>query len=117
MKLRWPWWAYLAAVGASCAAVGLLWWLLIGRADKANQQAAEAKVGQVVAEKRAEAAVDAGKLIERHYDRTTIIKEQRDNGLEQIRQAENDAAAGNAARRALCLLDAASYRDDPACQL
>jgi hypothetical protein len=105
----------IAALGA--AALALLWWAVIGNPQQQAKKAATAKVGQVVAEKRGEGAVDAGRIIERHSERITHTKEILHDGLAQIAAAPTDAAAGAAARRALCLLDPASYAQHPACQL
>lgn len=105
----------IAALGL--VGLGLLYWAIFGRPQWLATQAATAKVGQVVGEKRGEGAVDAGRIIERHSERITNTKEILHDGLAQIAAAPTDAVAGAAARRALCLLDPASYGADPACQL
>jgi hypothetical protein len=111
----WPWWAYLALLAAVAGVLWLGWWLVFGRADKAAADAATARTGQVAAVERGAAAVDAGRIIERHSEKQITIREIRDAGLSDIRAASDDAAAGAAARRALCVLDPASYGADPAC--
>lgn len=107
----------LAMLALAAGALALLWWAVFERPRQAATQAATAKVATTVAEKRGAAAVDAGRIIERHSDRITHTKEILHDGLAQIAAAPDDAAAGAAARRTLCLLDPQSYAADPACQL
>ena len=108
-------WGIVAALAALCAAVWLLWWLVLGRADQAVSVAAKAKTGQVVATVRGQAAQDAARIVERHYEHSTTIKEIRDAGIANVRAAADDAAGGRAARATLCMLDPSSYGSDPAC--
>ncbi|OYZ15653.1 MAG: hypothetical protein B7Y35_06175 [Sphingomonadales bacterium 28-64-96] len=95
-------WAIYA--GAALAGLVLLWWVLIGRPEKAAKQVATAKAGQVVSDGRAKTAKDTTRLIERHFTTVREIERNTDAALAEIAAAPDLAGAHDAAARAVCVL-------------
>ena len=115
----WSWWAYLPAVAATGALIGLLWWFVIGRAENARTEAATARVDAGMAGVQAGNAKDAVAATIDQGQRQTIIREiTRENTIRiEAAPGAGDAVPPAVWREflgAVCLRREAT-RSDPAC--
>lgn len=113
-------WRLAGALVGVLLAIGAAWfvidWLFVAP-GKAKAIVATANAGATVATGRQAAAEDATRIVERYHDRTTEIRTIQSDGVAAVLAAGDAAAGGAAARRAICLLDAARQLSDPACEL
>jgi hypothetical protein len=111
----------LAAVAALALGLVVLVWVVFDRVfvapGRAEAEVATATAGATVATGRQAAAEDATRIVERYHDRTTEIRTIQSQGVAAVQAAPDAVAGGAAARRAICLLDAARQLSDPACEL
>jgi hypothetical protein len=111
----------LAAVAALALGLIVLGWVVFDRVfiapGRSRSEIATATAGAAVATGRQAAAEDATRIVERYHDRTTEIRTIQAAGVSAVQSAPDAVAGGRAARRAICMLDAARQLSDPACQL